>query len=321
MTGKTRIKNINKNIIILFLCFVNAILLIRLIAVEHPGLFDTKRVPISAAPDETPQEPEPPKDTEPPVVSASDFEITVGDTVSYRKHISVSDNMDDDPVISIDNSAVDLETPGSYDVVYTVYDSSGNQTCVTVTLTVKEKVYSFSEDADEWLSHEAQIILKQITDDDMNDMQKGYAIYYWTKKHIAYSDTSDKSDYRIAARDGFLKRRGDCFTYFAVSKVLLTEAGIQNKDMVKLRKSNRESRHYWSLINIGTGWYHFDCTQYRYPKSNFYMVTDAELKKWDRTYYASGHRYDPEGMPKMATKSVQSMINYKSSKLVLPADE
>ena len=51
------------------------------------------------------------------------------------------------------------------------------------------------------------------------------------------------------------------------------------------------------------------------------MVTDEELKKWDETYYAHGHRYDPEGMPAMATESVQWMIHYGSSKLTLPTDE
>ena len=261
---------------------------------------------------------EPPKDTEPPVISASDFEITEGDTVSYKKHIAVTDNMDEDPLIEIDNSGVDSEMPGQYEVTYTVSDHSGNTAVAKVTLTVKEKIYSFDENAEEWLSHEAQLILKEITTEDMNDMQKGYAIYRWTKRHIAYSDSSDKTDYRIGARDGLLKRRGDCYTYFAVSKVLLQEAGIQNIDMVKLRVSKRESRHYWSLINVGTGWYHFDCTQYRYPKDNFYMITDKELKKWDKRYYKNAHRYDPKGLPEMATKSVQGMINYKSSKLTLP---
>ena len=101
---------------------------------------------------------------------------------------------------------------------------------------------------------------------------------------------------------------------------LLDEAGIQNMDMVKLRKSKKESRHYWSLINVGTGWYHFDCTQYRYPKDNFYMVTDKELKKWDQTYYHNAHRYSTEGMPTMATESVQKLIKYSSPKLTLPTD-
>ena len=187
----------------------------------------------------------------------------------------------------------------------------------TAKLNVTEKASAFSESDAKWLHSEAQRILKKITTKDMNKMQKGYAIYRWTKRNISYAGSSDKSDYRIGARDGLLNRRGDCFTYFAVAKVLLDEAGIKNKSVVKLRKSEKEARHYWSLINVGTGWYHFDCTQYHYPKANFYMVTDKELKKWDKTYYAGAHRYSAKGMPKMATKSVQGMIDYSAATLSL----
>lgn len=308
-------KLIHKNVLCALLCLLVVGSTVKSAAAEFPPVFAVSEW------GEKWHKEEPPKDTEPPTVSASDFEITEGDTVSYKKHITVTDNMDEDPIIEVDNSTVDTETPGQYEVTYTVSDHAGNQSVTKVMLTVKEKVYNFDENADEWLSHEAKLILKEILTDDMNDMQKGYAIYRWTKRHIYYSSTSDKSDYRIGARDGFRKRAGDCFTYYAVAKVLLDEAGIPNIDVVKLRRSKNESRHYWSLINVGTGWYHFDCTQYRYPKSNFYMVTDEELKKWDETYYAHGHRYDPEGMPTMATESVQWMINYGASKLTLPTDE
>ena len=305
-------KYLNKDNLCALLCLLVVVFTVRSAKAEFPTVFAFPD--LSAG---TKQE-EPPKDTEPPVISASDFEITEGDTVSYKKHITVTDNMDEDPVIDVDNSSVDTETPGQYEVTYTVSDHSGNQSMAKITLTVKEKVYNFDEDADEWLSHEAKLILKEILTDDMNDMQKGYAIYRWTKKHISYSSTSDKSDYRIGARDGFRKRRGDCFTYFSVAKVLLDEAGIQNIDVVKLRKSKKESRHYWSLINVGTGWYHFDCTEYRYPRDNFFMVTDSELKKWDQTYYKNAHRYDPSNLPQLATESVQWMIKYSSPTLKLP---
>ncbi len=256
-------------------------------------------------------------DTTSPVVSASDFEVTVGDSVSYKKHIEVSDDFDSAPDVIIDSSQVDLYTPGQYTVTYTVSDSAGNQTVSQITLTVKEKVYDFDEDADAYLSHEARKILADITHEDMNDMQKAYAIYNWTKYHIGYASTSDKTDYKVGARDGFMYRSGDCFTYYSVAKVLLDEAGIPNIDMVKLRTRETQARHYWSLINVGDGWYHFDATQYVYKNSNFFMVTDEELKDWDSRYYKNCHNYDPDGLPELATKSVQHMINYGSSKLVL----
>ena len=88
--------------------------------------------------------------------------------------------------------------------------------------------------------------------------------------------------------------------------------------MKKRRLSDKEARHYWSLINVGSGWYHFDCTQYSYPESNFFMVTDKELKRWDKIYYPHCHRYRADGLPALATTSVQADIRYGAAKLEMP---
>ena len=258
-----------------------------------------------------------PADVTPPVAAVEDIEITQGDSVSYRAHLTVSDDTDPDPYIEIDNSAVDLDTPGEYPVVYTVTDKSGNSTVVTITLTVKEYVPTFGSEEEEYVYYESRKILEEILDDDMNELQKAYAIYYWSKRKISYSGKSDKSSYLIGAYDGFKNRRGDCFTYYAVAKALLEAAGIENIDMVKLRTSDKQARHYWLLVNVGDGWYHFDSTQFAKNEANFFMVTDEELKAWDKKYYEGAHNYDPEGLPELATESIQKLVNYKSSKLVL----
>ena len=51
------------------------------------------------------------------------------------------------------------------------------------------------------------------------------------------------------------------------------------------------------------------------------MVTDKELKAWDAKYYPNAHRYDPDGLPKQATKSVQHLIQYGSSKLNVSVED
>lgn len=259
-----------------------------------------------------------PADVTPPVVEAEDFTVTVGDTVSYKKHITVRDDQDEWPRMTIDNSQVDLDTPGEYPVICTVTDKAGNTAIARLTLTVRSDAAFFEEDPDGYLGREARKILKEIVTDDMTDRQKAYAIYFWTKRHIQYAGTSDKSNWKVGARDGFAKREGDCFTYFATAKALLTEAGIQNIDVKKRRLSDKEARHYWSLINVGSGWYHFDCTQYSYPESNFFMVTDKELKRWDKIYYPHCHRYRADGLPALATTSVQADIRYGAAKLEMP---
>ena len=196
-------------------------------------------------------------------------------------------------------------------MTYTVTDHAGNATVASVILTIKGKD---AHERDLFLAERSKSILDDILDAQMNDMQKAYAIYHYVINHIGYSGSSDKSDYRIAAADGLKSGTGDCFTYFAVSKLLLDAAGIQNVDVVKLRLSKDRPRHYWSLINVGTGWYHYDSTRFS-TNFNLFMLTDKELKSWDNKYYRNCHRFSSEGLPERSTVSVQKMIDYSSASL------
>jgi len=58
-----------------------------------------------------------------------------------------------------------------------------------------------------------------------------------------------------AAYECFTRGRGNCYTYFAASMVLLTRAGIPNEPV---KRHVPGSYHYWNLVNTGSGWYHFD---------------------------------------------------------------
>lgn len=253
------------------------------------------------------------KTASPLVVSASDFIITEGDGVSYRSHISVEQTSGEAPDIRVDNSQADPDKPGVYPVRYTVTDRLGNSATVTVHMTVEEKVTEFTE-AEHYIQEQTDRILAEILQDDMSQMQKAYTIYRYVRQHLSYADSSDKSDYRMAARDGLKKRTGDCYTYFAVAKVLLDAAGIQNRDVVKQRLSEKQAMHYWSLINVGTGWYHYDTTEFK-AGSRLFMVTDEELKKWDDQHYPDAHRFDDGTLPVRAEDSVQYMVDYSAKRL------
>jgi transglutaminase-like putative cysteine protease len=256
-------------------------------------------------------------DVTPPEVTGSSFTIMAGESVSYKKQIQVSDDCDPDPVIDIDNSQVDLDTPGVYSVLYTVTDASGNSSQLTLEMTVLDKIGEGDEASEQFqemqeyvLDRATSLLESEITEEGMTDMEKAFAIYRWTKYNIAYSGSSDKTNYIVGAYDGFKKMAGDCYTYFAVSKALLNAAGIDNVDVVKERIDDSQSRHYWSLVNVGDGWYHFDSTPYSFPKDNFFMVTDEELKDWDDTYYAYCHNFLSDGLPERETESIQYRINY-----------
>ena len=252
-----------------------------------------------------------PSDKTPPVVKAADMEVFAGDSVSYKKNVIVTDNEDENPKIVVDSSKVDLQTPGKYPVVYTVTDKAGNKTELKITITVKKKPAVDMASVEKYNDKRAKEILAEITDSSMNTMQKAFAIYCWAKSSIIYIGDSDKSNYKVAAKEGFENMAGDCYTYYAVSKVLLEKiGGVQIYDMVKLRESSADPRHFWMLINIGSGWYHFDSTPYKDGYDYFFMVTQAELDAWDNKYRPGCHNYAKDGVPELSTKSVQKQLNY-----------
>lgn len=245
-------------------------------------------------------------DTEAPVITGvTDKQIEVGASISYKKDVTVTDNVDPEPELTIDNSQVDLNKPGQYPVTYTATDFAGNTTSVTVKVIVTEK--NTSTITDEQVYYYARPILEEITDDSMTDMEVAFAIYNWVGYNLDYVNDSDKSSWQVGAYDALSSFRGDCFNYFAVAKALYNCAGIENIDVVKSDTSH--SSHYWSLINLGDGWYHVDPTPRKGDDDRFFMVTDEELLSYSQRHYNS-HIFDLEAYPARATTSIQDKIDY-----------
>lgn len=226
-------------------------------------------------------------DIEPPVIEGQlDKIVYVGQSASFKSGITVTDNIDTDIQVQVDSSHVDLDTPGEYTVIYTAEDSMGNMDLVEGTITVIEQLYS--EDEVYALCDE---ILAQIIKPDMSDYDKAHAIYVWIQGNIGYSESTDRDDWLKGAYDGLTKRHGDCYNYFSVGKALLTRAGIKNDDIEIIPTATRH--HYWSVIDCGEGWRHFDSTP-RHDKSfkGFY-ITDEDLMAYSSEHYRS-HNYDRE---------------------------
>ncbi|MDD2572883.1 MAG: transglutaminase-like domain-containing protein [Firmicutes bacterium] len=228
------------------------------------------------------------EDNEPPrIIGAHDQTVYIGDRVSYRRDVSVTDNMDEHVKLDIISSAVNLKKEGSYPVIYTAADVSGNTTVKTVTFTVAQKTEDYVDK--EELNPLLDEVLKDIISEDMTQLEKARAIYNWTKHQIGYVNYPDMGDWVSAAYQGIKNRRGDCFIYYSTAQALLTRADIENQRIAKTGGG-----HYWNLVNLGDGWYHFDTTPRR-GGGDFFMLTDVELEKysekhnnshvWDRTKY------------------------------------
>jgi hypothetical protein len=227
-----------------------------------------------------------------PVVYADDIHVIVGDTVAYKKAISAYDNQDseEDLTMEINRDGVDLNTEGEYPYSVTVTDLSGNTATATGTVYVLP-VGSEVADIDE-VNQLADEILAEILTDDMTQMEKLRAIYKWVRANTSYSGHAQEEDYTLGAYEGFTKHTGDCFTYAAQAKFLLTRAGIENIDVVKVvpEGSTDIPTHFWNLVNIGEGWYHLDCTP-RKDGSTFFYLTDAELAAYSDSHNGT-HNFD-----------------------------
>ena len=258
-------------------------------------------------------------DTVAPVITGTaDKTVTVGDTVSYKSGVTVTDDHDPAPVLDIDSSAVDLSKAGTYQVVYTAKDASGNTSTVTITVTVQEKnEEQLSEELQQKLQQvktDAYLYLKQIKKDaaarlgkDVESLTKAEIaseIWLWVNWNLDYTGQSDKSSWILGAYQYFETHKGDCFTYFAASKALLDEAGIENVDIWKSDTSH--SSHYWNLVNLGDGWYHFDATPRDGGGDYFFMVTDEQLDTYSAAHENS-HIFDHDAFPERATKIITDL--------------
>ncbi len=229
-------------------------------------------------------------DIEPPVIEGQlDKIVYVGQSASFKSGVVVVDNVDTDVELQVDSSHVDLDTPGEYTVIYTATDSMGNMDLAEGTITVIEQLYS--EDEVYALADE---ILANIIKPDMSDYDKAHAIYVWIQGNIGYSESTDRDDWLRGAYDGLTKRHGDCYNYFAVGKALLTRAGIKNEDIEIIPTATRH--HFWSVIDCGEGWRHFDCTPRTDKSFKGFYITDEELMAYSSQHYRS-HNYDREKYP------------------------
>lgn len=230
------------------------------------------------------------EDREPPVIKgAEDIRFFLGESVSYRKNVTVTDNSGVDVELNIDTSAVDLTAEGIYPVVYTATDPSGNTATVTVNLIAGKRAYTEEE-----MYAEADAALAQIITPEMSQRDKVWAIYSYVMGHVAYINHSDKGDWIKAAYEGLALGKGDCYVYACTTKALLTRAGITNMDISKIPT---RSEHYWNLVDIGEGWRHLDTTP-RKDHPVIFLWTDQEMMEYSAQHYNS-HNYDPALYPEL----------------------
>ena len=236
-------------------------------------------------------------DTEPPVITGLLDRFTyLDEAVSYFKEIRATDNTDKNVDIKV-STDLNIHQLGKYKVTFTATDKAGNATTASTTFTVIEMTVT-----DAQIKEMANKVLygdgttPGIINDSMTTAEKASAIFDWCNKKIKYVGDDNHSDWRLAAKNGFEKKSGDCYTFYAVSRALLEQ--LDNVQLLEIRRYREAStRHYWLLVNImDTGWYHFDtCNLGPWispdqtgPRYRCFMEIDSNLVKYSTRYW----RYD-----------------------------
>lgn len=218
-------------------------------------------------------------DSQPPVITGvQDLIAYVGDTVAYRSGVTATDETDESVKLEIDSTAVDLSTPGVYTVIYRATDAAGNVTTQEAKVTVNEKRADHVDIETIYAAVDAQ--LARFIRADMTDREKVEAIYVWTRIHFTYGGHTDTTDYIQSAYQFLTTRKGDCYGYFALQKIMLQRLGIPTVDVKKVKNFEGDSNHYWLLVSIdkGKSYYHMDNVW----SKQLCLVTDAHLNAFSK---------------------------------------
>lgn len=192
-------------------------------------------------------------------------------TFDFTKYVSAFDDRDGKVEIRVDTSGINWKKSGVYKVKYKAADKSGNQT--TAWAKIQVIVPGTAEEI-------ADSVLKSVVKKNWTDEKKARAIYKYIRAHCSYVGAAPHPDWRASAVRGIRYHSGNCYTFYSISKLLLSRAGIPNITVTRY-PIPRGRRHWWNIAYVRNGWYHFDATP-RVRNATFCLLTDAQL--WSYSY-------------------------------------
>lgn len=189
----------------------------------------------------------------------------------FSKYIKAEDDRDGKVEIFVDTDDINYNKPGVYTLTVTACDGAGNEAEETLKVRVRKKAT---------VDEMADAVLKKITKPSASDTEKVRAIYRYVYGHVSYTSHSKYHDWENAAIYGFRYGYGDCVTYYACCRALLTRAGIPN---LKIQRNTTNPTHYWNMAYVQDGWYHVDCC-WRQGRYYLCLLTDEQLTSFSNYY-------------------------------------
>ena len=216
-------------------------------------------------------------DNEAPVISgAANRTVYEKETISYKAGITVTDNCDPAPKLTIDNTEVDLNKQGVYPVTFTATDFCGNSSSVTVNVTV-EPVPSGYENIEK-LNEKADQLLAKILTPEMTEIERAFTIFRWIRTNVPWYSGRVTHNYVDQALKAINGNAGDCYTCTVGCKVLMERAGFEVKFM---ERTGVPGLHYWLMVRTGGQWYHMDPSPIYVNQFICFLGTDAQLEAFN----------------------------------------
>ena len=170
--------------------------------------------------------------------------------------------------ILIDTPGLDDTKEGTYKVHYYAVDSDGNRLTVVRTVVVESKT-------GQKVREKAQVVLNEIIKPGMTQDEKIYAVFRRVRNYMGYASHSDKSSVENAAYEGFSKWYGDCYTYYAMVRVMLDMLEIPNLEVARV---DGKSNHWWNLVQFEDGkYYHIDAIPHQVTDMEHFKMTESVI--------------------------------------------
>lgn len=187
-------------------------------------------------------------DTTPPTIyGVKDWTYYRGERPSFMTGVYAKDDYDPQPAVTVDFSRINEGIPGTYTIVYTGRDASGNTTTKTAQATVKHHTpYEPKKSTgNAELDQLCDGVLSQIVHEDMTRYEQGKQAMLWIGRTFKYRKQTNRTDWIAGALRGLRDRNGDCFIHQFANRALLTRLGIPNYSM-----KNDGETHSWVMVTL-----------------------------------------------------------------------
>ena len=251
---------------------------------------------------------------------------TLGETVAYRKYVSATDNKGN-CTLSFDNKNVDITKAGVYTVVCSATDDAGNTARLNLKVVVKKAEFSYDSLMDKIAAKAAELgITSSMTAEEQVKRIFNYVNSPTKSKNnanVIFTDESNsareswETDWVEEAYLTLEKGKGDCYSYYSLSKAFFEYFGIENVGIKRDEGVTTQSgTHFWLAVNIGSKsapeWYYYDATRLRYKFStgSGCLFTEAQLKDYNVNVNMGFYTHEKTRLPDISTETINTYYTW-----------